>query len=174
MDLRNVKIETERLLLKAVTEEYTEDIFREFDDEITKYMYPAAHDDIEFTKNLVKKWRAELEAGTRLLVVVLDKNSKEFLGFFGVEDLEQRDIEMGGWLKKAAHGNKYGQEAVAALKKWADENVDYDYIKWPCAKKNIASCKVAESLGGEIKKEYEKTNESGYTWDYVEYWIYPQ
>ena len=35
---------------------------------------------------------------------------------------------MGVWLKKSVHGHGFGKEAMTAIKKWADDNLDYDYI----------------------------------------------
>jgi len=39
-------------------------------------------------------------------------------------------------------------------------------------KRNIASRKIAESLGGMVRKEYQKLNQLGKTLEEVEYWIY--
>ena len=112
-----------------------------------------------------------MKNGVELSTVVLLKETGEFLGRFVLENLDQKNPEMGGWLKPSAHGHHYGQEAAAGLKKWADEHLEYDHILWPCATENIASRKVAESLGGEIHKEYIKTTDSGKTWPFVDYWI---
>ena len=50
----------------------------------------------------------------------------------------------------------------------------YEHLIYPVAAENIASRKIPESLGGKVMKEYEKTNLSGRTWPFVEYWIYPE
>ncbi len=159
------------MLLVSVTMQFKEEIFREFDEMITRYMHPARHPNIQFTEKTIDKWQRRMKNGEILYVVAMDKFTGDFLGFFGVENLPARDLEMGGWLKKSVHGHRFGQEAAAALKGWADQHLDYDYIRWPCAAENIASCKVAESLGGEVHRRYESTNESGLTWDFLEYRI---
>jgi len=99
------------------------------------------------------------------------KKSGEFLGCFAPEDLDKKNPEMGGWLKKSAHGHGYGRESAAALKQWADENLDYDHIIWPCAQANSASCQLTESLGGKIDREYEKKMASGSVWATRDYWL---
>jgi len=104
-------------------------------------------------------------------MVVLKKDSEEFLGRFVLENIDKKNPEMGGWLKKSAQGYGYGREAAAALKDWADRNLQYDYILWPFATLNTPSRKLAESLGGTIRREYEKKTASGNVWDYVHYWI---
>jgi predicted acetyltransferase len=48
----------------------------------------------------------------------------------------------------------------------------YEYLKYPCVKENIASCKIAESLGGVVDHEYTEKNGSGEEQLLVEYHIY--
>lgn len=171
MDLSYLKIETERLLLVPISMEYKEDIFREFRGDVIKYMFAPAPDTIEDIEKLIKKWRRQLKNGTRLFMGITKKDSGEFLGCAALEDINKKNPEAGGWLKKSAHGEHYGQEAIAALKNWADENLEYDCIIWPCAEVNLASRKVAESLGGKVIKKYEKKNGKREIYSYVEYRI---
>jgi len=49
-NISNITIETERLLLVPTTEEYTQKIFDEFTDEVTKYMMPNTPKEISETK----------------------------------------------------------------------------------------------------------------------------
>ena len=172
MDLSTVQIETERLRLVPTTRVYAEDIFSEYTDAVTKYMnYPPPNDFAVFAER-VEQRENDLKAGKLLHVTVLSKDSDEFLGCFAVEDLDQPTPEMGGWFKESAQGKGYGKETVAALKQWADEYLEYEYLVWPAAKENVSSCKLAESLGGRIGREYEKTNHTGAHWEYVEYRIF--
>lgn len=171
MDLRQVQIETERLLLVPVSREYTEEIFLEYREPMTTYMNNTTTGSREALEKRMIERENELKEGKVLFMVVLLKTSGEFLGCFALEDLDQKNPEMGGWLKQSAHGNRYGLEAAAALKKWADKNLEYDHILWPCATMNLPSRKLAESLGGKIHKEYEKKTASGKMWPYVDYWL---
>ena len=169
MDLSNIKIETERLLLVSASREYASHIFSGYSDSVAIYMnYPPPNNLEILTERMIQR-EVEMKEGLILYLAVLLKTSGEFLGSFALEDLHQRNPEMGGWLKDEAQGKGFGKETIAALKKWADENLDYLYAKWPCAKENIASCKLAESLGGKITREYIKTNHIGFTWNYREY-----
>jgi RimJ/RimL family protein N-acetyltransferase len=171
MDLRNVHITTERLRIEPVSSTYSEDVFREFTTEITTYMYPKPHDSIEQQQERLQANLKELEKGTDLNVVVLDKNTGEFLGRCGIHKVDTSVPELGLWIKKSAHGNGYGKEAITALKDWADAHVDADYYVYPVDKRNVGSRKIAESLGGVVKKEYKKTKMSGDILDEVEYHI---
>lgn len=174
MDLREEKIITERLLLIALSEKYLELIFKEFTPEITTYMFPASPKEIFETKAYIDSMQPKLISGEEFPVVILNKETGEFLGGGGVHKLNTQTPELGIWIKKSAHGNKYGQEAVAGLKKWIDDTITYNYIIYPVAKENIASRKIAESLGGIIEATYEKLNRSGKILDEVEYRIYPK
>ena len=80
--------------------------------------------------------------------------------------------EFGVWTKKSSHGNGYGKEAIHALYKWACRNIEFDYITYPVDKRNVASRKIPESLGGVVAKEYKQENLAGFELDEVEYHIY--
>ena len=171
MDLRKVTIETERLLLVPISRKYSEQVLAEYREPVTKYMNHGPPDSIEDVDGQMEQREIDMKNGTMLFMIALEKQSDEFLGCFVLEDLDQKNPEMGGWIKKSAHGNGFGREAAAGLKQWADSNLEYDYILWPCAVMNISSRKVAESLGGTASKEYEKKTASGKIWPYVEYRI---
>jgi len=173
MDLLNIEIETERLRLMPVSEKYREDIFREFDKEITRYMYPKPAEKIEETDTFISSSQENLLKGKEIVFSILKKDSGEFLGTVGLHHIDTSHPEFGIWTKKSAHGNKYGREAVQGLKKWVDENVKYEYIVYPADKRNVASRKIAESIGGVIEDEYEKVGRGGQQLDEVEYRIYP-
>jgi [ribosomal protein S5]-alanine N-acetyltransferase len=49
-NIADITIETERLLLVPTTQEYVHEIFTEFTDEVTKYMFPNSPKDISETQ----------------------------------------------------------------------------------------------------------------------------
>ena len=171
MNLLNVEIETNRLLLRPIGLEYKEEIFSEFTEEIATYMYPRPAKTIAETELFIKDSRKELKKAINLQLVILEKDSEEFLGCAGLHDID-KEPQLGIWLQKSAHGNRYGLEAITAIKEWADENLDYEYLIYPVDQENIASRKIPESLGGKIVREYEKLNLSGNILNIVEYRIY--
>jgi [ribosomal protein S5]-alanine N-acetyltransferase len=171
MNLLNVKIETERLLLIPISMGFKEVIFQEFTDEITTFMFPKSAEKIEETEKFISESVKGLKQNTNLQIVILNKKTKEFLGCGGLHHLDKIP-EMGCWIKKSAHGNTFGREAITGLKQWADENLNYSYIIYPVDKKNHASKKIPESLGGKIIREYKKKNLSGRTLHLLEYRIY--
>ena len=50
--IETITIETERLLLVPTTQKYLQEIFNEFTDEVTKYMFPSSPKEITETQ----KW----------------------------------------------------------------------------------------------------------------------
>lgn len=171
MDLTPIRIKTDRLMLEPVSMQYKEDIFREFQPPITKYVYSKPAEKIEETETFIKGAKKDAAKGVDVTMVILDKQSGEFLGCTGLHNLEEENPEMGVWIKQSAHGNKYGREAISGLKNWAAKNLQFDHITYTVVVENTASCKLAESLGGKVGREYEKTMQSGNTYHMLEYWL---
>ena len=172
MDLLKVVIESERLRLVPTSERYAEEIFKEFTPEITRFMMAKSPKEIDETLEFIKNSNKNMKNGSELQVVILNKETDEFIGHGGIRKLNTNTPELGIWIKKSAHGHKYGREAVKALKEWADDNLEYNYLEYPVDKANIPSKKIAEHLGGVIGREIKKKNMSGNILDEVEYRIY--
>ncbi len=164
-------IETERLLLVPVSEKYAQNMLEELTDEITEYMFFYSPNSIEEEYEFIKNSREKMEQGTDLIVTILDKTTKEFLGGAGIHSINTPTPELGIWTKKSAHGKQIGREAVTGLKEWADKNFDYEYLIYPVDKSNIPSRKIVESLGGKVVSEGIKESPFGKKLDEVVYHI---
>ncbi|MBU1682460.1 GNAT family N-acetyltransferase [Patescibacteria group bacterium] len=172
MDTSNITIETKNLYLKGITLEYKDDIFREFTTEITTHMFPKPAEKIEETIEFFETSIKENEEGSNCQIVVLDKKGKDFLGCAGIHHIDRKTPELGIWIKKTAHGNSYGKEAMIALKEWADKNLDYEYLLYPVVDENYPSRRIPEFLGGKIAREYDEVNMSGKKQHILEYRIH--
>ncbi|NJL65545.1 MAG: GNAT family N-acetyltransferase [Methylacidiphilales bacterium] len=171
MNLLQIEIITNRLVLKVIDMQYKTEIFREFTAEITTYMYPRAANEISDTEAFIQNSLAGLREGCNLQLVILKKDTKEFLGCTGIHRMNTKMPEFGIWLKKSAQGNHYGFETIAALKKWGEENLDCEGFVYPVDRDNYPSRRIPERLGGKIVKEYNKENLSLNILHLVEYWI---
>lgn len=171
---QNERLESERLLMVPISDKYTEDVFNEFSDDITTFMYPKQANDISETEEFVRKKEEELKQGITLQLVVLEKRGQEFLGCAGLHHTDTKTPELGIWIKKSAHGHGFGKEAMTAVKQWADQNLQYDYILYPVDEKNMASRSIPESMGGQIEREYDETGLAGNKLHLLEYRIYPE
>ncbi|MBU1557521.1 GNAT family N-acetyltransferase [Patescibacteria group bacterium] len=161
MDLSKITIQTERLLLVPISSKFRKVIFKELTKEITKYMFPQPTGNIKDTDNFLKNSVDKIRKGEDLIFAITNPKNGEFLGCIGLHHLNQKSPELGIWLKKDAHGYKYGQEAMRGVKNWADKNLTYSYLKYPVAKANVPSRKVAESLGGKVASPYILRNQIG-------------
>jgi len=168
----DLSLESNRLKLIPASLNYAEEMCKEFTSEITKYMWPSAPKSQRDIKNHILFQQKKMEQGEELFLVIKKKDTEEFLGCAGFHQINSQTPELGIWLKKSAHGFNYGFEAINLLKNWAEENINYQYLKYPVARQNIFSRKIAEKMGGKLQDEYIKTNESGQLLDEVEYRFY--
>lgn len=167
----NTLIQTKRLKLVPVSSAYAEVIFREFTPAITTYMFPAAPKTITDTNDFIATSQKLIESDEVFNVTILRAATEEFIGGAGISDTNTKTPELGIWVKQSAHGHKYGQEAVHALKSWADSHLTYDHLRYPVDRKNTPSRKIAETLGGVVRTEYNEQTHDGRSVDMVEYWI---
>jgi [ribosomal protein S5]-alanine N-acetyltransferase len=156
-DLLSLGIESDRLKLLIIDNKFERDIFREFTEEITTYMIPSPTKNIQGTRDFIAASRRGVEAGYNLQFVVLSKINQEFLGNCGLHGNANKvkTPEIGIWLKKDAHGQGYGREAVTTLVNWSNKHINLDYFIYPVDRRNIASRKIPESLDGKIIQEYQ-------------------
>jgi len=173
MDTSNITIETKNLCLRGITIADKDDIFREFTQEITTHMFPKPAEKIEETIEFIETSIKENNEGSNFQIVILYKEDKAFLGCGGLHHIDRKTPELGIWIKQSAHGHGYGKEAVIAIKEWADENLDYEYILYPVYAQNLASRRIPEFFGGEIAREYDEVSMSGRKLHLLEYRIYP-
>ena len=172
VDILKIRLTSCRLLLRPVLLKFKREIFREFTDEITTYMYPSTPEYIEETEEFIENSIAHMKQGTELVVAILNKKTKEFLGCGGIHKINTPHPELGIWIKKSAHGHGYGREAVATLKRWADAHLQHEYCVYPVSIQNTASRKIVESLGGTVARKMNKKKAGGRVLQEVEYRMY--
>ena len=172
MELKNVKIETENLLLLPIEKKYKQIIYQEFTDEISLYMIPKPMDDIKGIEIFIQESLKGIENGTNLQLIAIDKRTLEFIGCVGLHNLNQDDPELGLWIKKEAHGNSYGLESITSLIKWAKENINFEYLIYPVDERNYASRRIPEKNNGIIERQYKEMNQKGFELKTIEYRIY--
>lgn len=172
-NLLSLVIEGERIHLVSISDKFEQDIFKEFTSEVTRYMFQLPAKDIDETRRFIDESRRSMQIGNNLQCVILSKTKEEFLGCCGLHgEGKVRMPELGIWLKKSAHRSGYGREAVHTLVNWSCKNIDLDYFIYPVDRKNIASSKIPESLGGEIIEELKTETPSGKILDKIVYKIH--
>lgn len=173
MNLRNVVIETERLFLMPIDKKYRQDIFLAFTDRVARYTWPQPTGNIADTDAFISDSSRSVERGEELQFVVVSKDSWEFIGCTGLHHLLTKP-EPGLWLKESAWNKGFGLEIVVALKFWADEHLEYEYLYYPVHKENVPSRRIPEKLGGVMEdEEFISKNSRGEEHLMVAYRIYP-
>lgn len=140
------EIETERLVLIPITLEYAQDIFTEFDEEITKYMFPIPAKEISETENRINDSREKDLDWKNIQLVIVEKITREFIGCVWLHAAETDCPELWIRIKKSMHWKRYWFEAVEWLKNRADTNMIFDYLYYPVDHRNIWSCKIPQKL----------------------------
>ncbi len=167
-----MRIESERLRLRPLAEDDAGDIYRHFNADITRYMFPAPAKSIADTQLFIANATQQLIDGDDLNLRISMRATGEFIGCCGLHGLAKRAApELGIWIKQAAHGNGYGKEAINALMHWGQENLQCAAFIYPVDRRNTASRKIPEALGGEVVQECPKTSMSGIKLDILVYRI---
>jgi [ribosomal protein S5]-alanine N-acetyltransferase len=176
-DFAFLQITSDRLILAPLSLAYAAAIFQEFTPEVTRFMYPKPAKDLQETEKFVRSAIRGIEKGIDLTWVILKKPDKsadrEFLGLCALHRANTDTPEFGIWTKVAAQGNGFGREAIAALKGWIDENLQYDYLMYSVDYRNLPSRKIPESLGGQMGRSFQLMSLEGKLLDLIEYRIYP-
>ena len=165
------ELESERLILRPVSQDYAQEIFDAFDDDVVKYTAFSRPTHINEETDYIRMAMAKNDAGQDFYVFIFRKDTGEAIGAAGLHHIDTKTPEFGIWTKTSAHGNKFGQEAIRAIKQWADQNLDYDYLSYPVVDVNIASRKIPETLGGTVARHYVDKDDQGQDMSLVEYRI---
>ncbi len=165
----NTIINTDRLILQPVSDEFKFDIWREFTAEVTKYMPFTPNGDIKVTEDFIYRSNQELIENRSIHLCIIKKESNEFLGVCGLHNIDTKAVEIGLWLKVNAHGIGYGTEVVRALINFAEKNLDIEYLYYPVDKDNIASRNIPEKLDFIQATTYLKMKNDNENLDIIEY-----
>lgn len=165
----NITVDTDRLVLRPVSDDLKFDICNEFTPEVTKFMPFMPNCDIKVTEDFIANSNQELISGKGIQFCIIKRETNEFLGCGGLHHTDTKAVEIGLWLKKGVHGNGYGIETVKALIDLAEKNLDIDYLFYPVDKDNWASRKIAEKLGFIPARSYEKKKSETENLHIIEY-----
>jgi RimJ/RimL family protein N-acetyltransferase len=164
----NIRIKTDRLILKPIEVSYINDINEYFNAEITKYMPFNPTGDRNDILSFVQESKKGLEKNTDLVMVVLDVNN-QFVGCCGIHNITSESVELGLWIKKSMQGIGLGTEIIINLIEFLENNFTLKYIFYPVDEENIASKKIPEKLGFVPYKKYQKNKSTSSFLNIVEY-----
>lgn len=150
MDLTKTILSSTRLRLKAFEREDAPEIFAAVTPSLTRFMAFDPSPSFEAFSEIWPSWIPKMASGAELFLVMRLALTGEFLGMVGLHNIGDQEPEAGVWIKEAAHGFDYGQEAVSMLITWAARTIRVRGIVYPVVEQNQPSRRVAENLSGEI------------------------
>ncbi|MBZ9993659.1 GNAT family N-acetyltransferase [Mesorhizobium sp. BH1-1-4] len=149
-DASGVDIKSERLRLKLFTADDAAEVFAAITPAVTRFMQWEPPRSATAFAEVWRSWLTPILEGSDLHFVVRSLTDRCCLGLVGLHAAKTTCPEIGIWLREDVHGNGVGREAVAAVAAWASDALNPDCFEYPVAEENVASRRIAESLGGSI------------------------
>lgn len=100
MNFFDIKIENQRLVMVPIELSYAEENFMHMNSDVTKYMYPKPADDISETITWIESARERMEKGSNVQLVILEKDSGDFLGCAGLHHVDTENQNSASGLRK--------------------------------------------------------------------------
>jgi [ribosomal protein S5]-alanine N-acetyltransferase len=173
-DSNSLPITTHRLVLQSPSLDYAEQVYREFDRDITQFVYSEPNRNLEQAQDFIRAARQASIDQTALHLMILTQDTQEFVGMCGIFPLNSNTPEMGIWIKKACQKQGYGREAIAALIDWYDRQIRNRKLLYKVDRLNFPSHKIIRSLGGELIGAEQATNKSGKVLNLLVYRCLPE
>lgn len=143
-------IETERLLLRPLTDNDAAEMFKNWtcDERVARYCRWHPHKDIQGTKQLLKMYQNQAENGFDFRWGIELKSNRELIGIIDVVNLssDKKTAEIGYNLAYDYWNNGYATEALSEVINYLFEN-DVDRIIGKHHIDNPASGRVMEKCG---------------------------
>ena len=157
----NVKIETDRLLIRPVTVNDAEAIFKwASDPDVTKYMIYGTHPSVEHTRQWLETLDINDEDSYDLGFVY--KETGELVGMGGIVYRKEDDNWVVGYnLRKDYWGRGLVPEAINAIIDHVRKKREVKSIVGQFADENVKSKRVMEKLGMQFLKDSEYTKLDG-------------
>ena len=148
--------ETERLYLREINQSDFKSLCKILQDEETMYAYEGTFSDTEVQEWLDRQIFRYQKWNFGLWAVIL-KQTDEMIGQCGLTMQQWKDeevLEIGYLLKEKFWHFGYAREAAGGCKKYAFENLHENKVCSIIKADNLASIKVAESIGMSKEDEF--------------------
>ncbi|QWW66305.1 GNAT family N-acetyltransferase [Rhizobium sp. WYJ-E13] len=150
--MREIEIPTERTILRSFRPEDASEAFACISPEITRFTAWEAPASEEAFAEVWQNWLPAMEDGSELTLVPRSREDSRCLGILGVHAIKSDRPELGIWLRRDVHGKRFGNELIGAVARWVSKTQTVRYFEYPVAEENIASRRIAEAYGGEVRE----------------------
>ena len=158
------EVTTNRCKFRLVEETDIDDIYEILSNpSVITNLNMNIHKTKEDTKNLLKDYKTEFEKGTKLPLVILEKDTNAFIGVFLIKlDLyNDNAYEITVYLKEKFWGKGIYTEILPSMIRFAFEVVQTENFRGYVMEKNIVSAKGLEKSGFILEKIFEVPNIEG-------------
>ncbi|SHL50683.1 GNAT family N-acetyltransferase [Myroides odoratimimus] len=138
---------SEHLKYVIVEDTYLEDFLTNLTPEITKFLSFDANGNQPLLKEYIRRSRIEIANGTALVLVLLDKDTNEFIGSCGLSDINKESVEIGLWIKTSKQSKGYGTEVTKKLIEITKSEINTSSILYAVEKGNEASVNIPNKFG---------------------------
>jgi polyribonucleotide nucleotidyltransferase len=161
-DLSDVVIETERLRLRPIRMEDAQNIFENYNSNVTKYLISQPFNNLESVNEFILKTSEDVRKGKSLQMVITNKSDDDFLGLIGTNETEsKKGRTLSFWIKELAQENGFGSESMLKFFEWVKLNFKDEQITYGVDPENIKSKKIVEKLGGKFIEKINVKNTLG-------------
>ncbi len=142
-------IETQRLRLRKVFRVDVTDLLEATSDKRVTKFEPWGPYDLEETRVMVENIQTQLNQGLCTEWAIERKEDAKVLGLIHLNQVDffNRSAEIGYWLQWKAWGKGYATEMVAALSRFALQDLQMDEVVAICHPENKGSLRVLEKAG---------------------------
>jgi len=148
-----IEIKTNRLVLRLYSLEDAPEIFACITPTLTRFMSWEPAPSLKEFEQIGQAWLGALANGTDYHFVVRLAQDNSFVGLTGLHAANTPRPELGIWVREERHGQGYGKEMIRALAAWATSQCNIEYFRYPVARENTASKRIAQGLGGIVAGE---------------------
>jgi [ribosomal protein S5]-alanine N-acetyltransferase len=164
----SVVLVSARLRMMTMNHDYAEDVYREYTENIARYMYltPGNRQD---NTDRVAQYIDENTAGTHLHLAILDSDG--FIGYCAIYGNDSLTPRLSLWISESHRGLGYGKEIVDSLIDYITARSEYEYIVYPVDINNTTSIKIITQFHPVIGATYDLVTKNNTTLHIVEYRI---
>lgn len=149
-DMNDTVIESGRLSMRPFGPADAADAFACITPSLTRFMSWEPPGSRAAFDAVWQAWLPAMAAGSESVFAIRARRDGTFLGLAGVHRMHADDPELGIWIREDRHGHGFGREAVGLAARWASPRIRAASFLYPVAEANVASRRIAESLGGVV------------------------
>ena len=150
MSVFDLRIETERLILRKLRRSDAEDMYEYTSDpEVTKYLSWETHADIQQTEKYIESVIAQYKNDHSYSWAIELKESKKFIGIVRIFDVSMSNKrgELSYIMNPGFQGRGLMSEAIQAIVELCFKELGLNRLQARCTEENISSEKVMQKIG---------------------------